>query len=98
MRAFSYPQARRISPQRDFFVGEGMRNEEIEKEWIRIWTHSSNVDDAVDLIIRNRALPEDVDYARKELETYVKEASEFLDRFGECDRKPCERLCSCPES
>lgn len=40
-----------------------MRNEEIEKEWLRIWTHSSNVDDAVDLIIRNRALPEDVDYA-----------------------------------
>lgn len=65
------------------------QNKEIRGRWVyEIWPKVSEIDDIIDVAALNRALPEDIEEAKRLLSEFTEQAAAFLDELSESVRSP----------
>lgn len=65
------------------------QNKEIRGRWVyEIWPKVSEIDDIIDVAALNRALPEDIEEAKRLLSEFTEQAAAFLDELSESFRSP----------
>lgn len=66
------------------------QDESILNQWMGIWSDVSTIDEIVTLAARQRALPEDIEEARRCIERFNESAQAFIESISGCVRSQCE--------